>query len=145
MISNPDDYQGFDLQTDNLLFQLCNCLILCLISTQAEIYNTDGYKKFITGVGRKDEITGVSNEDIILAANSGNNSKDKNKDEKASGMQVLMEIADIKREIMELEFNNNKMRKIISIQKNQQQILRTVERIKLNCFLWRKQQQRALI
>ena len=62
-----------------------------------------------------------------------------------AGLKELKELANQKKMVITQNFNNLKLMKILAIQKTQQQIIGTVERIKLNIFLWRKAQQRSLV
>jgi len=56
-----------------------------------------------------------------------------------------MKLANYKRDAITFAFNNEKMLKILAIQKTQQQILATVQRLKVNVFLWRMNQKRQLM
>lgn len=56
MIENPNDYVGMQVNVTNLLLQLLNCFIVNLISTQAEIFNSESYYKFVTGKNRDEPL-----------------------------------------------------------------------------------------
>lgn len=42
------DQSGYDLIEKNLLMQCLNCMIICMISLQVQIFSSPGYIKFIT-------------------------------------------------------------------------------------------------
>lgn len=137
MIADPDNYQGFTVNINNILLQMFNCIILNLISMQAEIFKGEGFYRFVTGKFRVENIP--ASEQIAEKCSKCN------KTSEMSQLNLFMTVADIKQKINDYDFNNEKLRKIVAIQKTQHQILQTVERIKLNVFLWRKSQQRAML
>jgi len=41
-------YQGYVFDAQNFAMQVLNCYMICIISFQSQIFNSTGYKKFIT-------------------------------------------------------------------------------------------------
>ena len=56
-----------------------------------------------------------------------------------------MKLSELKKWAITYDYNNQKLTKILLIQKTGQQIFGTVERLRLNAELWRKSQQRAML
>lgn len=56
-----------------------------------------------------------------------------------------MKLSELKKWAITYDYNNQKLTKILLIQKTEQQIFGTVERLRLNAELWRKSQQRAML
>lgn len=106
-------YDAPKLNFSNFLLQVLNCVIVCVISTQSELFKSKGFKAFIT----------LPN----------------------FGLDLLMKLSELKKWAITYDYNNQKLTKILLIQKTEQQIFGTVERLKLNAELWRKSQQRAML
>lgn len=47
LVSN-DNFEGFELSWYNLWIQCMNCVIICFISVQIEIFKSFGFEKFVT-------------------------------------------------------------------------------------------------
>lgn len=45
---NEGKYSGYKLMGSNFYLQCINCLMICMISLQSEIFESPGYKKFVT-------------------------------------------------------------------------------------------------
>jgi len=61
MVNNPDSYAGITLDIENAILQCLNCLIMCAISTQAEIFKSRGYEEFIQEKKGLDELNELAN------------------------------------------------------------------------------------
>lgn len=61
------------------------------------------------------------------------------------GLDLLMKLAQLKKLAITYSYNNQKMVKILTLQKTEQQIFGCVERMKLNMDLFRKSQQRIML
>ena len=50
---NPQtqQYHGLQLHWDSLMLQTLNCVMICAISLQSEIFSSWGYRKYVTQAG----------------------------------------------------------------------------------------------
>lgn len=48
---NPVEYHGLQLHWDSLMLQTLNCVMICSISLQSEIFSSWGYRKYVTQAG----------------------------------------------------------------------------------------------
>ena len=103
--NDPSDTKGLSLNWINFGMQLLNCVIICIISAQTEIFNSPGYVKYVTQTG--------------------------------GSMDLLVSLSELKAKSITYQFNNNKIRKIISIQRKKEAILATVEKLKEKLQRWR--------
>ena len=98
-------FEGFKLNSENYILQSMNCIMICFISLQLEIFRSFGYLKYVT---------------------------------QANGsMDLLIQLSDLKSKSIAYVFNNNKIRKIISIQRQREVINSTVDKLKDKLKRWR--------
>lgn len=83
-----------------------NCVIIMFIMLQSEIFDSQGYIKFVT--------------------------------QSDGSMDLLVQLADLKSKSMAYIFNNNKIRKILSIQRKKESINGTIDRLKNKIVRWRQ-------
>jgi len=105
-------YSGYELQTQNFYLQCINCIMICMLSLQTEIFESPGYKKFVT--------------------------------QRDGSMDLLMQLSDLKAQSIAYCFNNEKIRKIISIQRRKESIYSTVDKIKTKLIKWRQFSRKTL-
>jgi len=83
-----------------------NCVIICIIALQAEIFKSSGYQKYVTQTD--------------------------------GSMDLLVQLASKKAKSITFVFNNQKIRKIISIQRKKEVIAQTMDKLRAKLIRWRK-------
>lgn len=86
--------------------QLLNCVTICSLCFQTEVFYSYGYLKYVTQTD--------------------------------GSMDLLVKLAPLKAKSIAYKFNNLKIRKIISIQRKKESILKTVEQLKDKIKRWRQ-------
>jgi hypothetical protein len=79
MIKDGDEFLGYEINWKNFNLQCLNCFMICFISLQTEIFQSPGYKKFITQKsGSMDLIMSLADKKAKSLAYCFNNDKIRN-------------------------------------------------------------------